>query len=590
MSNNPRPTLPAPAAHAAPAGRIEALEPRRLLAATLDAASGVLTITGSDTANDIVQFQVGDALETNGRATSFTVLESTSTAAAPARIPTRTAVLDYIATGGTPASTSFDLTSVNNVVIRTFNGDDLVIVGGTLPVPVLVDGGGGNDSISGGEAADSIGGGNGDDYVFGRGGNDIVSGDFGTDDIYGGAGFDYTEYRNRTNTVTVGIGNIADDGEIGEGDNVRNDIEGIIGGSGDDELGADNSNLDPNLGVILIGGDGNDLLVGFGGNDTLIGGAGNDTLNGGGGSDFLYAQDGDSTTADNDTLDGGAGFDYAIADDTPGGTATSDTVTNVELDLGDVIADPNVTGTGSGTLSDGTLTVSGTDGADYNTVQPSTDGTGLFVTERTLSNGVLTTNAVTRYNAADVSTVDLGGGRGRDLLAVLGTLGTDVTIGLNGGNDADTVVGGLGDDFLTGGDGNDYLFGRAGDDVLRSDAGADYLSGGTGGDAVDYAGRSGDLLVGVGLLPDDGERGETDNVLTDVETVIGGSGNDNLSASTISTPIRFVGNAGNDTLVGGGGDDFFVANDGQRDTIFGNGGNDDGDFDDDDTVDLGDGQ
>ncbi len=50
---------------------------------------------------------------------------------------------------------------------------------------------------------------------------------------------------------------------------------------------------------------------------------------------------------------------------------------------------------------------------------------------------------------------------------------------------------------------------------------------------------------------------------------------------------RFVGGAGNDSLFGFGGDDFFIALDGERDELFGASGNDDGSFDSIDAVDFG---
>ena len=556
---------------------IEPLEGRRLLTATLDAASGVLTINGT-TGKDIVQFQVSDNAAANGTATTFDVIESTTLAASPAKIPSRAAVGAFIGSGTGETRTTFDVGSVNTVVINSGAGDDLVIVGSKLTVPVLMNGGNGNDSLSGGQNADSISAGSGDDYVYGRGGDDIVSGDLGADEIFGGAGFDTTEYKDRTNTVTVGIGNIADDGEVGEGDNVRNDIEGVVGGSGDDSIGADNSNLDPSLGVLFYGGAGNDLLRGFGGSDTLIGGEGSDTLEGQGGDDFLYAQQGQD-----DILTGGDGFDVGVVD-------TGDASSGVEEILkDDVVGDPDVVGTGSATLSNRTLTLNGTSGTDRFTVQPSVDDTAFYVRESRQTGGVLDTFAVTRYSKADVDGIVLDGNAGDDLLAVLSNLGSDIAVSLNGGTGDDTIVGGLGDDSISDGEGDDFVFGRAGDDTIVSNGGKDFLSGGDQSDTVDYSGRSGDLLIGLGLLPDDGERGESDNILDDVETVVGGSGNDNISTTT-NTAVRFVGNAGRDTLTGAGGGDFFAARDGERDVIRGNGGNDDGDFDDQDDVDLGDGQ
>src|SRR5207245_7533229 len=47
--------------------------------------------------------------------------------------------------------------------------------------------------------------------------------------------------------------------------------------------------------------------------------------------------------------------------------------------------------------------------------------------------------------------------------------------------------------------------------------------------------------------------GEADNVASDVETLLGGTGNDSLTGGAANN--RLVGNAGNDTLSGAAGDD-----------------------------------
>ncbi len=60
-------------------------------------------------------------------------------------------------------------------------------------------------------------------------------------------------------------------------------IEGIVGGSGDDALISDDA------GHLLAGGDGNDNLTGGAGNDTLMGGSGINSLTGGVGADaFVF--------------------------------------------------------------------------------------------------------------------------------------------------------------------------------------------------------------------------------------------------------------------------------------------------------------
>ena len=66
-----------------------------------------------------------------------------------------------------------------------------------------------------------------------------------------------------------------------EGDNVRADIEDLIGGDGRDVFIGDGSPND------FTGGLGNDRLVGAGGPDGLLGEDGNDSLTGGGGIDSL---------------------------------------------------------------------------------------------------------------------------------------------------------------------------------------------------------------------------------------------------------------------------------------------------------------
>ena len=577
-----------------PIALAEALESRRLLQATLNEDTGVLTITGNDDKN-IVQFQVADVDDASQRPESFTVLESTTEVDSPPLFASRQEILNFIAGGqDNLESTTFDLDGINQVVINTGNGDDLVIVGATLPLPVLVNAGNDNDSVSGGQAADSLAGGSGDDYVFGRGGNDIVSGDLGADEILGGDGFDYTEYKDRTEPVFAGVGNINDDGEAGENDNIRNDIEAIVGGSGDDTLNGDDSALDPNLLTLLIGGEGNDSLSGFAGDDTLVGGPGNDTLNGDAGDDLLFDQDGGT---DEDNINGGTGFDVAVAD-------VGDTPDGVEQVINDDTSDPATFGVGTASLgtdddgdSTGTLSVTGTGDDDNITVQASEDGESIFVSEGSVVGDDLVITSVSEFDRDDVTTLDLSGGTGNDLLAINGLLGDEddddddsdgLTIGINGGPDQDVVVGGLGRDFLTGGAGDDYIFARAGDDVIRADSGADFISGGDGDDTADYSDRSGDLLIGLGLLADDGERGEGDNILNDVETVLGGSGNDRLTTTTAAADnagVRFVGNAGRDFLSGSPADDFFVtAGDDEVDTLIGNGGDDDGDFDDEDEV------
>lgn len=98
--------------------------------------------------------------------------------------------------------------------------------------------------------------------------------------------FDVVDYGARAGAVEVSLDNVADDGDAGgaEGDNVRADVENVVGGAGDDVLrgsGAKNG---------IFGGRGDDLLFGLGGDDEVdaADGAGEtDTLDCGAGADDL---------------------------------------------------------------------------------------------------------------------------------------------------------------------------------------------------------------------------------------------------------------------------------------------------------------
>jgi Ca2+-binding RTX toxin-like protein len=74
--------------------------------------------------------------------------------------------------------------------INTGAGNDVVILGRTVPVPATIRGGEGYDSLTGGAGNDKLIGGPGDDDLIGRGGNDLLIGGPGNDDLIGGSGDD----------------------------------------------------------------------------------------------------------------------------------------------------------------------------------------------------------------------------------------------------------------------------------------------------------------------------------------------------------------------------------------------------------------
>jgi Ca2+-binding RTX toxin-like protein len=182
------------------------------------------------------------------------------------------------------------------------------------------------------------------------------------------------------------------------------------------------------------------------------------------------------------------------------------------------------------------------------------------------------------YAAAGNDT--LVGGAGSDNLA--GGMGKD---SLDGGDGNDTLAGSYGNDTLKGGAGNDRLAGGNDNDSLDGGTGADDLWGDSGTDVVTYASRTNGVTVDItdqnGELADDGEAGEHDFVHTDIENLIGGSGNDKFTgtvATVTTTPgftknNTFRGGAGNDTLIGLDGNDSLDGGSG-NDSIDGGAGND----------------
>jgi Ca2+-binding RTX toxin-like protein len=131
---------------------------------------------------------------------------------------------------------------------------------------------------------------------------------------------------------------------------------------------------------------------------------------------------------------------------------------------------------------------------------------------------------------------------------------------LTGGPAADVLSGGDGADRLLGGDGADSLHGDAQNDVLDGGPGADSMHGEAGVDTATYAPRTEPVAVTIDDLADDGglldgPEGARDDVATDVENVIGGSGDDSLTGSDAKNVLdgragadRYSGLAGVDTV------------------------------------------
>ena len=181
----------------------------------------------------------------------------------------------------------------------------------------------------------------GENVLDGGGGNDVLDGSLGGDVLIGGDGlFDAASYEGRADAVTATLDGAANDGsalDLNPANNVSDqimpDVEGAIGGNGNDLLKGDSS---PN---VLLGGPGDDQIQGHGGADELGGDAGADSLEGG--DDFDVLDGG----PDDDYLFGGFGGDSYEGGDGSDTADFSDATTPVSVTLNGA-ADDGSTGEG----------------------------------------------------------------------------------------------------------------------------------------------------------------------------------------------------------------------------------------------------
>jgi hypothetical protein len=237
--------------------------------------------------------------------------------------------------------------------------------------------------------------------------------------------------------------------------------------------------------------------------------------------------------------------------------------------------------------SNGVVEVRGTDEGD--TIRIRTAGDQLVVSE----NG-----NDTSFTLTDVQGISVRADDGNDLVQ----LDPDVMAAeLEGDDGSDTLIGGDGNDTLRGGAGNDHLDGKLGGDII---------DGGGGFDSADYRFRDENLTLSINNQADDGAGGaaEGDNIQVDVERIVGGNGDDDITGSDADNSIsawrgndtvsggdgndsidgdegndlligqvgddRLTGGSGADRMEGSGGDDTFLSEDGERDEVMGGPGND----------------
>jgi len=332
-----------------------------------------------------------------------------------------------------------------------------------------IDGGAGNDSVT----------------ANGTGGDDVIS-----------LAFDGT-----------GVAVFAEGGQAVSVTNVEQLL--VKGGAGNDTIVGQNG-IAALTHLTIDGGAGNDTITGGDGNDQLIGGDGNDAITGGRGNDVASMGAGDDTFVWNpgdgsDTVEGGAGLDTMVFNganvnenidiSANGGRALfTRNVANIAMDLNGVehidfhalggadnitvndlsgtdVNQVNVdlAGTVGGTAGDNTVDtvqINGTNGSDVISLSMRADG-ALVV------DGLASQVVIEHFDPTDE--IRINGLGGDDVIdaSALGSNGPHIT--LDGGDGADVLLGGAGDDTLTGG---------AGDDVLLGNAGFDTLDGGPGNNVL----------------------------------------------------------------------------------------------------------
>ena len=168
--------------------------------------------------------------------------------------------------------------------------------------------------------------------------------------------------------------------------------------------------------------------------------------------------------------------------------------------------------------------------------------------EETATDIVVTVNGnVSTYPISTVSSVDVNGRSGNDVMRRLG--GSSIPVILRGGNGNDIIEGNSGPDSLYGNAGRDLIKGNGGNDFIDGGLGFDTLRGGSGDDTI-LGGKGNDRIFGqAGNDQLSGNAGD--------DIVVGGSGSDNIT-----------GDADRDLLIGGTGMDVLAGNNG-ADLLFG---------------------
>lgn len=427
--------------------------------------------------------------------------------------------------------------------------------------------------------------------LIGFGSDDTLDGGTGPDILTGGGGAgDTATYESRATPVTATIDGVANDGVVGENDNVKTDIENLRGGKHNDSLTGDgdtNHLFGDDGGDTLNGVGGDDTLNGEGSNDTFISNPGVDTMNGGAGFDTAdySARVGPQTiTLDDQPNDGSNGEGDNVRTEQVFGGSNDDQITGdsegnslegrggADTLIGGGNADSFTGGLGGDTIQGGDgddviLNSSSADGADIVGGGPGSDLSNYSSRTNPLNvslNDVADDGEAGENDNVKTTVERVFGGSAPD-----GLQGSAEDNLLAGGGGGDTVAGTAGDDTIKGDAGVDSLFGGDDHDVIEGGGGADSMAGGPGPDAADYSGALAGIHVTIDDVANDGIPAEGDNVMTTIENVIGGRFNDNIDGN--DNPNTLFGGLGTDTLRGFGEADVIAGGKGSDELRGGNG-------------------
>jgi Ca2+-binding RTX toxin-like protein len=504
----------------------------------------------------------------------------------------------FTGSGFTYAANTFNAGTINRIE-RYDGGSSLFVIEGIgLPVVQF------NSFVAAGNSqgflavvfagADTLTGSQLDDYLQGFAGNDSILGDSaaggGSDTLDGGLGAD---------TMAGGDGN-----DFYFVDNAKDVIQGepLTGGL-DSVQSAVSYVLAANLehlfltGAAALNGTGNDLanqILGNAGNNILQGLGANDSIEGGIGNDKLDGGTG------NDVMSGGAGNDVYTVDSTQdqviesieGKAGGVDSVfTSADFNLGFNIENLTLTGSADIVADGNTLN---------NLIVAKNDGTNTTAMFGEFGNDTIVGSADSNILDGGEGADKLTGGGGDDFYSVDNKADTvtETLAGLTGGKDTVTYFGStgytlganveglnigfsIGDTFGIGNDLDNTIRGSAGANTLDGRAGMDTLRGGDGDDilVVDNQFDQIDDNDGITSGGIDTVRSSVDfNLTANGTTVLGDFENLTLlGKAAIGTGNnlnnQIAGNAGNNSLSGLDGGDTLDGGAG-NDTLAGGGGND----------------